>query len=148
MKQKLPRAPFTAALFATLLLTCVLLPGCGGSGPERFPVSGNVTLGGQPVKQGAITFWPIEGTQSPLTGSDITDGEYDIPGDKGPMAGRYQVQFEVHKHTGEKWPDIAGRLTIDAYVDITPKKYSGETSELYVEIGDGSTEHNFELETE
>ena len=138
----------TAALFATLLLTFVMLPGCGPSGPERFPVSGNVTFGGQPVKQGAIGFWPIEGTQAPLTGGDITDGKYYIPADKGPLAGKYQVQFEVHKDTGKKWPDIAGRLTIDAYEDITPEKYSGETSELRVEIGSDSTEYDFALETE
>ena len=148
MKQKISRVPFSAALCVALLLTLVMLPGCGPSGPERFHVGGSVTFDGQPVKQGLINFRPIEGTKAPLIGGIVTEGQYEIPADKGPLAGTYKVQIEVHKFTGRKMPDMAGRLVVDEFIDIAPKKYSGETSELRVEIHAGSTEHDFKLEAE
>ena len=130
-----------------LLLTLVMLPGCGTSGPERFRVEGSVTFDGQPVKQGLINFRPMEGTKAPTIGCLFTAGHYEIPADKGPLAGTYKLQIEVHKFTGRKTPDLAGRLVVDEFVDIAPKKYSGATSELRAEIDADNTELDFDLET-
>lgn len=42
--------------FVLLLILTSLLPGCGTSGPYPVPVNGVVTLDGQPLSEGVISF--------------------------------------------------------------------------------------------
>ena len=147
MKRNLLRAPLSTFLFGALLLTFVVPLGCRRSGPDRFRVRGNVTFGGQPVELGTIKFSPIEGTKAPLTGGRIAEGHYDVPAAKGPLAGKYMVQIDVHEKTGRKISNMGGEL-VDEFGNVAPEKYSGDASELRAEIRKGSTQHDFDLETE
>jgi len=58
------------------------LPGCGGSGP--LPVSGTVTLDGQPLPSGDILFEPVDGTTS-SDGGTIKDGKFSFTSKPGKM---------------------------------------------------------------
>lgn len=52
----------------------VLLAGCGES-MKQAEVTGKVTVDGQPLENGAISFFPADG-KGPTAGSPIEDGEY------------------------------------------------------------------------
>ena len=65
--------------------------GCGGGdGYPRVPVSGTVTLDGQPLATGTITFEP----KQPLptqAGGKVVAGKFEIPKEAGPVPGEYAV---------------------------------------------------------
>ncbi len=69
------RALVAVTLFSGLLLLAA--PGCD-RGPD-YPsatVTGQVTIDGQPVPKGAITFSPQGAASGPVTGAAIEDGAY------------------------------------------------------------------------
>jgi hypothetical protein len=55
-------------------------------------VSGTVTLEKQPLKDGSITFIPLD-EQGTQTGCGIADGTYSIPRKNGLKPGKYLVQI-------------------------------------------------------
>lgn len=65
-----------AATLAILAACCLVTAGCGLGGPsyEVAPVSGKVTLGGQPVANVLVTFQPTGGGESPGPGSSGKTG--------------------------------------------------------------------------
>lgn len=79
--------------FAGLFFILPVLAGCGGSdGPTRYPVTGSITLGGQPLDQGTIQFTPT-GTKGIGSGATISNGEYAIPREKGLPPDQYRVMI-------------------------------------------------------
>ncbi len=80
MTTRLPRG-------ASLLLLGLFLAGCGG--PTLAPVSGTVTLNGEPVDGIRVIFEPIVGQ------SDVTDREYYTSFGITDESGRYAMQTEV-----------------------------------------------------
>jgi len=58
-------------------LALALLPLVLGCGSSETVVSGTVTVNDQPLAQGYITFFPIEGTKA-IRGTDVIDGRYQI----------------------------------------------------------------------
>jgi hypothetical protein len=58
-------------------------------------VRGKVAYQGAPVQRGLITFRPANGAKGPAAGAAIVDGKFLIPADKGPVAGRHEVQVKV-----------------------------------------------------
>jgi hypothetical protein len=72
-----PHARSFRSVFATLVVVLLLtLAGCGPSRPAVAPVGGRITLGGQPVTTGAITFYPVNGR--PAAGLIGPDGRYTL----------------------------------------------------------------------
>jgi hypothetical protein len=71
--------------------------GCGGGddSPPRAAVSGNVTLGGQPLRSGIIRFIPIEGTKGPAVLTQITNGYYVTSRIDGPVLGTHRVEIDA-----------------------------------------------------
>lgn len=67
----------TGLLWTSFLLSvCFLLPGCD-HGPAKGTVKGSVTLDGQAVDGGVITFVPADGNSQPEA-VPITAGEYTV----------------------------------------------------------------------
>ena len=86
------------AAVATLVGGLVLMPavtGCGGTG--RVPVSGKVTLDGQPLEHGLINFRPSQGNAGPGSGGVVNEGRFEIPADKGLRPGSYKVSITALK---------------------------------------------------
>lgn len=74
----------------------VFFSGCGDGRPEVAPVSGKVTMNGQPVPMGTIQFWPEKGR--PARGTINKDGTYTLTtfeqGD-GAVLGKHTVTIEA-----------------------------------------------------
>lgn len=128
---------------------CSVLVGCGSgeySGERRFPITGKVTVDGQPMEFGVISFLP-QGEGGRVTGSPIKDGSYAIEEPMGPTAGKYRVNINWNKPTGRRVKDAYGEEIMDEYKEGLPAKYHKE-SELSAEVSAKQTEFNFELKTE
>jgi hypothetical protein len=82
---------------SVLLLAALTVAGCGGGGDglDRVAVSGSVTLDGKPARHGIIRFIPAPGTEGPVANTTISNGQYNIPQDKGPVAGGYEVRVHA-----------------------------------------------------
>jgi hypothetical protein len=83
-------------------LGCLLLAfvaGCGGA----IRVQGTVTLDGQPVSDGNISFAPVDGA-GPSFGAAIKEGQFQVPGDATVTAGAKLVRIRGSIKTGKQIP--------------------------------------------
>src|SRR5262245_25395418 len=128
-------------LVALLLpLACCLLAGCGG--PR---VQGTVTLNGEPVDGGVISFFPADKANEADKGnSPITAGKYTITS-RELTPGNYRVFIIWNKKTGKKvdTPGDPG-VKMDELLQVVPKQYNSEST-LTREVKSGSNTLNFEL---
>lgn len=78
-----------------LVVSIALISGCGGDGLKLVPVSGIVTLNGEPLPGATIVFTPAQGTTQGTTGMDKTgpEGNFRIMtrGRTGLPPGKYSV---------------------------------------------------------
>jgi hypothetical protein len=130
-------------------LTCAELAGCGRksyTGDQRFPLSGKVTVNGQPIQLGVIAFMP-QGDKARVSGGPIRGGNYSIPEENGANAGTYHVVIHWNKMTGKKIPNPLDRTQIiDEMEEGLPPKYH-KNSELTAEVSADQTTFNFDLTT-
>ena len=128
-------------LSVSLLLA---VAGCD-SGDGRLEVSGTVTLDGEPLPSGSISFRPMQGTHGPTGGGEIVDGRFSIRSDKGVMPGSYRVEISATRKTGKKVMDTILQTEVDEIVQYLPDKYNKD-SELVRELTEaGPNELTFEL---
>jgi hypothetical protein len=123
------------------LPTLFLLAGCGSSAS----VEGTVSVDGTQIDHGSIVFVPAGGSGNPV-GTDIRDGKYEIPSERGLTSGNYKVQILWNKKTGKKTKDITDTgAVIDERMQVLPPNYNTNT-ELTADIkSGGNTGVNFEL---
>ena len=89
--------------FAWLVLPIILLPlclGCGDGRETRVPVSGMVTVDGEPLKYGSITFMPVKtpGAASRPGGGSLEDGRFSVSSytaNDGLLKGKYEVMVNA-----------------------------------------------------
>jgi hypothetical protein len=94
-----------------LVFACGLLcAGCGGDGyGERYAISGEVTLDGQPLDEGRILLTPLDATaNAPGATGTIAAGRYVIPAEAGPGLGKYRVMIHRDRKTGRQVPNYDG----------------------------------------
>lgn len=119
-----------------LAFVLVVSVGCNDGLPRRVPVSGKVTIDGEPLTSGSIRFKPSEGRVA--TGSIGSDGSYLLstyePGD-GCVPGTYCVTvhaFEDLSDTTRRW--------------LAPKNYAmPKSSGLTATIDQPTDSLDFEL---
>jgi len=130
------------------LLHCLLLLILSGCAPaanqfSRVSVEGMVTLDGEPLESGNITWLPV--TDGPVVSGTILDGQYQIEQSQGPAAGEYRVEIDAVRPTGNKVPDTVGDKLVDEYANQVPDRYN-RNSELKVTIkSNGDQQHHFKL---
>ena len=135
----------TLAVLSCLL--AVMGTGCGApSGPGRVNVYGTITMDGQPVPDGTISFIPARETVGPTAGATITKGYYEI-NQNGPTVGKYRIEIKAVRKTGKQIP--AGTpappgTMIDEIEHYIPAKYNTKT-ELEITFKPGSNKANFDL---
>ncbi|MEW4571148.1 hypothetical protein AB1L88_25030 [Tautonia sp. JC769] len=113
------------------LVLSVHLIGCGGDGLPREGVSGTVTLNGQPLETGIITFVPEDPNTPTQGGTTIANGAYDIPRAQGLVPGQYKVIISSGEGSEEKPVEDLGEFgpgmpPVPAEEAI-PSTYSGNT---------------------
>ena len=128
--------------------------GCGPSHPETAPVSGRVTVGGEPVAQGRIAFYPEQGRMA--QGTLDADGRYTLttfePND-GAMLGPHRVVITATHVSGPQPPQTlaeelaGGGGTASGRLQwLAPEVYSQrETTPLTAAVEAGENEINFDL---
>jgi hypothetical protein len=116
------------------LLLAILFAGCAKSGTDVAPVSGRVTLDGQPLEFAILTFQP-EG-KSPASGRTDKDGHYELLYKRGVMGapvGKNKVSILLDV-------DLAHRP------QIIPSRYNSPT-ELEREVTPSPNVIDFDLKT-
>jgi len=69
-----------------------LTAGCGtsSSGPQRLAVNGTATVDSEPAS-GTLSFQPVG--KGPAAGTAVVGGVFEIPSERGPVAGVYRVML-------------------------------------------------------
>jgi hypothetical protein len=121
------------------------LGGCGARGIETVPVVGRVTFEGEPIKEGRIRFFPVEGTAGPMTGTEIQEGQYEVRNRGGVPVGKHRVEIEARRlrrgATGPEMPGV-GNPAIEQFI---PAKYN-QRSELFVTVESGSSKKTLDFD--
>ena len=132
---------------AAALCLVVGISGCdSGVEGDRFPVRGDVSYDGQPIKEGQIAFLSKEPDGRKATGV-IENGTYSIAAEHGPAAGEHFVQILGYRGTGRMAP--GSPYASDEQKEITeqflPPKYSSGTAlSATIEAGRENV-HDFDL---
>jgi hypothetical protein len=139
-------------LSATLGVMILASAGCSrqNEGPERVIVRGKVNYNGEPVSDGQIRFIPKAETMTPVSGSAIAEGTYEVTAHGGVPVGTYVVQIEAHKKVpyaprpGERAPPIMTDRTVEQ--QYLPSRFN-EKSQLVltIEPGSGTIVKDFDL---
>jgi hypothetical protein len=116
-------------ILAAISLAALL--GCGET--KRMPIEGTVSLDGQPLEKGSITFRPLPGTTGPTAGAAIVNGKFVIMSSGGPFAGKFVVEISDVRATGRKVEGPRG--LVDEHLEFLPARYNTR-SELQAEVKD------------
>lgn len=134
------------AVLATLVACWTLsLPGCGQADGRR-PVSGEVTLHGQPLAAGTIVFESADGNRG---GTTIENGKYSLPAKLGLLPGKYTVRVsavESSAAASASAPPGPEAAAIErANKDVIPDDFNSKSTLTY-EAGPGQpTEFNIAI---
>jgi hypothetical protein len=119
---------------ALVVLGIISLQGCSQSaGPDTYPVTGSVTMGGKPIEKGSIVFDPADGQGTSAMGG-IENGQFTAevpPGEK-------ILRVNAVRTTDQK--DQYGAVISESYI---PAKYNLE-SQIKKTVNPGE-ENKFDL---
>lgn len=119
------------------ILGLAVLSGCG-SGDGN--ITGEVTLNGEPLKEGTIRFVPVDGN-TPTADAPIVDGKFqaNVPvGDK-------RIEITAPKVVGQiKMIDAPDAKAVDNVQELLPERYNVK-SELTLKVESGKQHKQFTL---
>jgi hypothetical protein len=139
-----PRSVFALSYLLSAAAVSLLLVGCGDSVPAMAPVSGVVTVDGQPVEGATVTFVPEAGGR-PAIGLTNAEGKFTLetlkPGD-GALVGKHKVTVTGVRTTGVQATEdgLSGLVDPSKVREewFVPQKYSKpDTSGLTQEVTKG-----------
>jgi len=133
---------FSGAAALGLALACLVVAGCGKGG--TLSVKGNVSVAGQPLEEGTISFEPADGI-GPSLGGRIEAGHYEVTGRAAP--GKKIVRIRGVQKTGRKieagMPAPKGTMVDE--IKQLPDIYN-DKSTLDIDLAPGKPiEHDFNL---
>ncbi len=132
-----------ALLAFALCLVATALPGCGKSGPPKFPVAGKVSFKGQPVAEGMITFYRED--DGAIAAMIDASGSYLVS--SGLREGQYRVYIEPPPTV--LTPPPPGGPPMDkpkVFVNFPDKYRQASTSGLLATVEPKSSGNNFEFD--
>jgi hypothetical protein len=102
-----------ALVFCSIIsLVAAALVGCSEPYAGRMEVTGAVKLQGRALKDGSILFVPLD-KQDTQEGSQILDGEYKIPRQKGLKPGKYLVRVTAGDGVTPARQSARGKKTVE-----------------------------------
>ena len=127
---------------AVVIAALFVLSGCS---PNAASVTGTVTLDGQPLKTGDVSFHPAGANGAVAYGKIDPDGKYVIS--TGDETGLAPGQYAVTVVATEAVPLPTGNVEVIPKV-LTPLKYNTpETTDIKVEVKPGANEIPIELKS-
>lgn len=125
------------------------LLGCGKTDPrgERIAVRGAVLLDGKPLKRARVVF-EATGEEKIRATASVVDGFYEIPAERGPLAGQHVVRIEPEPlDLGEFEMVRRNRPVsmINPHVVAIPERYNTK-SDLEVTVSADSRANKFDFE--
>lgn len=120
------------------LLSAAALAGCG---PAVGTVSGTVSVDGQPLEKGVISFVPADGKGAPIT-VDIKGGAYRAEAQVGPKHVQISAPVVTGKRKEYEGPDAP---LVEITEESLPPKYNSE-SELTFEVKRGANTQDWKVE--
>lgn len=129
------RSPWrpAAALFALLLA----IPGCGGDSFPLSTVEGSITVDGEPVPEGTVSFTPLEGEAGKPISADIRNGRYrseQVP------RGRNLVHLNAYLPTGGTFEEFG--IEYPEMKNMIPESYM---MGIELSVNEAAMSHDFEL---
>jgi len=142
--------PLKTRRHAWLVAALLLLAGCGGDPYDIVPVSGRVTLDGDPVAEANVSFEPIgEGDELALGpgsfGMTDAEGRYTletVDRRRGAVVGEHRVTISTFRAAPDR-----SKMEVVREEEI-PARYSGESELTFVVPPEGSAAADFELVSE
>ena len=115
------------------------LAGCGSNG--RSTVEGMVTLNGQPIESGAMSFRPLDG-KTPTVGCFITAGCFRLQVPIGSM----RVEITAMEKSGKGVSTAQGApVEVDLVTEAIPERYNAK-SELVIDVKQGVNRVTYALD--
>jgi hypothetical protein len=129
-------------VLAAPLLLLWLAAGCdSGDGLNRQPISGTVTLDGQPLATGTIHFIPSSNEAGTEVSATISGGKYWFSKSTGPVPGPFKV--EISSADAPKFEPPAGKTPGEVLpphaTEKVPEKYNFKST-LTTTIKSGQSE--------
>jgi hypothetical protein len=141
MKSAHPNVWSLAARVFALCAVCLCLEGCNGQ--RRATAVGKITLSGEPLESGMVTFRPKSGASNEAFTLPVANGKYATT---TPVAvGDYFVEVQAWKKTGRM---VRGQFDreIEEVIPLIPARYTGPQTELSARLAAGKNEVDFALE--
>jgi hypothetical protein len=127
-------------------LWCVVVAGSAlitGCGPATGTVSGSVTIDGQPLDKGVISYVPADNQGVPVT-ANVVGGQYELTA----LAGKKFVQISAPIVVGQrKEYEGEGAPLVEITDERLPSKYNSQT-ELTFEIQSGRNAKDWAVESQ
>lgn len=165
---KTPRNIFLTKVMLATTLFCL---GCGGGAtglPDYAPVSGTVTMNGQPLEGASVSFTPKSGTKHTSIGITDSKGQYELVLNRvaGAVIGEHSVriskkQFEAAGEHGadedtrptKKKKSAHGHgasgsnadTTDDGGIQLINEEFSGSSSTLSATVKSGQNTFDFDV---
>ena len=132
------RLPVIATMALYSLAGCTHNP---ANYPDTAPVTGTVTLDGQPLEGATVNFKPGGGGR-PSRGITDADGNYELMYSgtvQGAMLGTHTVSILKEEDPQDEEADT---------VQVVPERYFGKDSELSAEVENAKNSIDFDLKSE
>ena len=123
--------------YTGILAISLVIAGCSGRGYPTTKLEGRVTVAGQPVEQGVITFTPLASNSGAGASAPISSGQYVV--ESVPL-GMVRVHFTAFKKTGRTLL-VFGQPTPET-VGVIPEKYRAG---IEIEVTDAGVRKDFDL---
>ena len=136
-------------VFGCGLMCVAFLAGCG-DGISRVPITGLLTVQGEPLAGASVQFFPQAGTQGEgAMGVSGTDGKFTVissrQDDAGLPAGKYKVRVSLMMEKGTVLPPDALQAEHPNAQEMVPSPFSTANSTLEVDIPAGGGEVKVDL---
>lgn len=141
------RGQISAILAAIVMCSLTMIGGCGGAFESH--VYGKVTLDGQPIGPGVITFAPDHETARPAVGQIAASGSYRLETGKevGLPPGHYRVAVQVYKPPDHELQP--GERVMTPSEPLVPEKFTSvTTSGLEYDVAPGRNQIDLHLTSE